>query len=86
MVNGSFLCDAVEQLALSKLIDTAATVHKGLFGVFQLYTVSKAPLAILRRVTFQGLGAIMSNHASTSDQYFPIICCMLANKRAGKHK
>ena len=86
MVNPSVFWDSVERLALSKSIDTAATVHKGLFRVFQLYTVSKAPLAILRRVTCQGLKAIMSHHdASSSDQHFHGNCWMLANKRARKH-
>ena len=86
MVNPSVLWDSVERLALSKSMDTAATVHKGPFGVFQLYTVSKAPLAILRRVTCQGFRAIMSLHdASSSDRHFPGIRWMLANKRAKKH-
>ena len=80
MVNPSVLWDSVERLALSKSIDNAATVHKGLFGVFQLYTVSKVALAILQRVTCQGFRAIMSNHdASSAGQHFPGICWMLAN-------
>ena len=87
MVNPSVLWDSVKKLALSKLIDTAATVHKGLFRVLKLYTVSKAPLAILRRVACQEFRAIMSHHdALSSDQHFPRICWMLANKSAGKQE
>ena len=50
MVHPSVLWDSVGRLALSKSIDTAATVHKGPFGVFLLYTVSKVPVAILQRI------------------------------------
>ena len=86
MVNPSVLWDSIERLALSKSIDTAATVNKGLFGVSQLYTVSKAPSANLRRVTCQGSRASMSHHdASSHDPDFHGICWMLANQRAGKH-
>ena len=40
--NGEFKClvASVERLALSKSLDTAATVHKGLFGVSQFYILS----------------------------------------------
>ena len=86
MVNPSVLWDSVERLALSKSIDTAATVHKELFDVFQLHTVSKAPLAFLQRVTYQRFREIMSHRdASSSDQHFHGSCWVLANKRAGKH-
>ena len=86
MVSPSVLCDSAEELALSKSIDTAASVHKLLFSVFQLYAVNEAPYANLRPVTCQGFRAIMSHHnASSSDKDFLIICCMLAKKRAGKH-
>ena len=71
---------------MSKSIDTAATVHKELFGVFQLYTVNKAPVAILQRITCQRMRVIMSHHdASSSDQHFHGICWMLASKPVGKH-
>ena len=86
MVNPSVLWDSIERWALSKSIDTAATVNKGLFGVSQLYTVSKAPSANLRRGTCQGSRAIMSHHdASSHDPHFHGIWWMLANQRAGKH-
>ena len=86
MVNPSVLRDSLERFALSKSFDTAATVHKGLSGVFQSYTLTKVPLAIIRRVKRQGFRAIMSHHdASLSDKHFRGICLMLANKRAVNH-
>ena len=60
---------SVERLALSKSIDTPTTVNTGLIGVFQLYTVSTAPVAIVRGATCQGLRAscsFMRNHHQAS--------------------
>ena len=65
MVNPSVFWDSIEGWALSKSIDTAATVNKGLFGVSQLYTVSKVKVLPWVVDGAGGLGAGKTSGAGT---------------------